>query len=147
MSCYSKQTLHGFTYLLSSAKFPSKICLLRSFQGGMRVCCAGTGGQTPWLLRASSRGKAGSSKVQLWKRKGGSSRQGQGGGVQSKFWGLSSVARPGPSSDPGGTLPKQHKIPQNVVTSQGFQGCQHCQGFAAMDSLLWWELCSECRAG
>lgn len=69
--------------------------------------------------------------------------RGQGGGVQSKFWGLRSVARPGLSSDTGGTLPKQHKIPQSAVSSQG---CQDCQGVAAMDSLLWWELCSECRA-
>lgn len=39
-----------------------------------------------------------------------------------KGWGLRSVARPGPSSDPGGTLPKQHKTPQSVVNSQGSEG-------------------------
>lgn len=31
-----------------------------------------------------------------------------------KGWGLRSVARPGPSSDPGGILPKQHKTPRSV---------------------------------
>lgn len=32
-----------------------------------------------------------------------------------KGWGLRSVARPGPSSHPGGTLPKLHKTPVLVV--------------------------------
>lgn len=88
----------------------------------MRVCCAGRGDKPREYSEQVPGVKQDLPKCSCEREKEEAAGRGQGGGVQSKFWGLRSMARPGSSSDPGGTLPKQHKTPGVCVTSQGFEG-------------------------